>query len=250
MVSWNWPTGSCLSQVSLYLHFCELFQLLLCTYLWVTFCVHPVTSGVIQTSSKFACTLLHCLNCSWSSLYMHTSAILLRLSLLLQWWGHAEHLQSHDDCGRGHGWPRLWRRNISSSIEWCQACRTQGDQAEPRWVWEVSGTLVDFIAIDCASSPQGLKLRIDMCNGFSVILKELAAREVARLAQRQVDYSRCSTPHTAMLNSTHSYAPLHTQLYSTPHTAMLNSTHGCAPLHTAMLHETLHNLHFRKLYFS
>ena len=100
----------------------------------------------------------------------------------------------------------------------------------------MSGTLVDFIAIDCASTPQGLKLRIDMCNGFSVILKELAAREVARLAQRQVDYSRCSTPHMAVLHST--------QLCSTPGTAMLHSTqlcstpHSYAPLHTAMLHST------------
>ena len=106
--------------------------------------------------------------------------------------------------------------------------------------------MVGFIAIDCASSPQGLKLRIDMCNGFSVILKELAAREVARLAQRQVDYSRCSTPHTATLNSTHGCAQLHTQLYSTPHTAILHSTHSYAQLHTrlcstprtAILHST------------
>ena len=129
-----------------------------CTYLWVIFCVHPVTVCVIQTSSRFACTLLHCLTWPWPSLCMHTSAaILLRLSWFLQWRGHAEHLQSHDDCGRGHGWPRLWRRNVSSSIKWRQACRAQGPQAQPWWVWQrVPGTVVDFIAIDCASS-EGLK---------------------------------------------------------------------------------------------
>ena len=50
--------------------------------------MHPVTLGVIQTSSKFACTLLHCLNCSWSSLYMHTSAILFLVLLVHAYFSH------------------------------------------------------------------------------------------------------------------------------------------------------------------
>ena len=49
------------------------------------------------------------------------------------------------------------------------------------------------------------EIRIDMCNGFSVVLKELAARGVSHIAQQQVDDAR-STPHTAMLG------PLPTQL--------------------------------------